>query len=184
MAIQHGLLKEMEIRVSKKTGPAILEDVKIVFRNFAGKEGKYNKAGDRNFAVLLDKDIAEQMLADGWNVKFLEPRDPEDDRQAYLQVTVGFAVRPPSVFTVTSRGKTRLDEDVIEILDWADILKADISLNPYHWEVSGKTGVKAYLKSLYITLREDELDMKYYDVPDSAQSVLADAEDPWDTDAK
>jgi hypothetical protein len=31
-----------------------LENVNIVFRNFSGAEGPFNKAGDRNFGLLVD----------------------------------------------------------------------------------------------------------------------------------
>ena len=51
-----------------KLGPATLEDVCIIFRNFEGKEGQYNRAGDRNFAVVLTKEMAKAMMEDGWNV--------------------------------------------------------------------------------------------------------------------
>jgi len=52
-----------------------IEDAELIFRNFSGKAGKYNVDGERNFAVLLPEDVAQQMLADDWNVKWLEPRE-------------------------------------------------------------------------------------------------------------
>lgn len=155
----------------------VIENARLIFRNFSGKEGKFNRAGDRNFCVLLDHDDAEKMSAVGWNIKTLNPRDPEDEPQPYIQVKVKFGFKPPKIYMVTSRGKTPLDEDMVELLDWSDIQEADLIIRPYEWEVSGKTGVAAYLQSLFATIVEDELDLKYSDVPDSALSAVAG--DPW-----
>ena len=83
-----------------------------------------------------------------------------------MQVTVAFKGRPPSVYMITSKGKTRMEEETLELLDYVDIRQADMILNPYSWTVNGKSGIKAYLKNLYITVEEDELDRKYSDVPD------------------
>lgn len=139
----------------------VMENVRIVFRNFAGKEGMYNREGDRNFAVLLDEDVANAMAEDGWNVKWLKARDEGESDQAYLQVAVNFKGRPPRVVMITSRGRTPLAEDEIEVLDWADIATVDLILRPYEWAVNGKTGIKAYLKSIFVTINEDALELKY-----------------------
>lgn len=143
----------------------VMEGVKIIFRNFAGKKTQYNAEGNRNFAVLLDDEVAEAMAADGWLVKWLKPREDADEgekEQAYLQVKVKYdAGRPPRVTMITSRGRTMLDEDSIEHLDWADIENVDLIVRPYEWEVNDKTGISAYLQSLYVTIQEDELEKKY-----------------------
>lgn len=146
----------------------------IRFRNFAGKEGRYNKAGDRNFCLLLNPEDADEMLKDGWNVRFLDPRDEGDEPTPYIQIKVGFGGkgRPPKIVLVTKRGKTQVNEDTVNTLDWAEIEKADISINPYHYEVNGKSGVKAYLKTMYVTIAEDDFEERYYDVPDSAQNIV------------
>ena len=144
----------------------LMEGVRIIFRNFAGKEGQYNREGDRNFAVLLDDTIANSMAEDGWNVKWLRPReeDTEESPQAYLQVSVNFKGRPPRVVLVTSRGRTNLDEDQVEMLDWADIKNVDLIVRPYEWVVNQKSGIKAYLQSIYVTIEEDALELKYGDL--------------------
>ncbi len=143
----------------------LMEGVKIIFRNFEGKEGQYNRAGDRNFAVLLDDAVAETLASDGWNVKWLKPREDAEEGevpQAYLQVTANFDKgRPPRVVMITSRGRTNLDEDTVDMLDWADVQNTDLIVRPYEWSVNGKTGVKAYLQSIYVTVEEDELERKY-----------------------
>jgi hypothetical protein len=142
----------------------LMEGVRIIFRNFQGKEGQYNRAGDRNFGVILPPDVAEAMLADGWNVKYLKPReeDEEPEETPWLSVSLNFDKgRPPKVMMVTDRGRTALDESNVDLLDWADIKNVDIIVRPYTWEVSGRTGIKAYLQSMYVTIEEDELERKY-----------------------
>lgn len=169
----------------------LFEDCKIRFRNFSGEAGVYNAKGQRNFTLLLDDDAAEAMAKDGWNVKWLEPKREDDERQAILKVKVqyetkeGKKTRPPNVVLVTTRGKTPLDESMVNILDYAEIVKVDLIIRPYEWNVNDKKGVTAYLKSIYVTIHEDELEQKYADVPDSAVRSLAVHDDvpekpPWE----
>jgi hypothetical protein len=141
----------------------MMEGVRIIFRNFAGKEGQYNREGDRNFAVLLDEKTAAMMDEDGWNVKVLKARDDEEGSvpQPYLPVAVNFRGRPPRIVLITSRNRTTLDESQVETLDWVDILNVDLIVRPYEWTVNGKSGIKAYLQSMYITIEEDPLEAKY-----------------------
>ncbi len=141
----------------------LMEGVRIIFRNFSGKEGQYNREGDRNFSVLLDEKVAEEMAQDGWNVKMLQPRseDEGEEPQAYLPVSVNFKGRPPRIVLITSRGRTNLYEDSIEMLDWADIINVDLIVRPYEWTVNQKSGIKAYLQSIYVTIEEDALELKY-----------------------
>lgn len=142
----------------------LMEGVRIIFRNFSGKEGQYNREGDRNFAVLLDDKTANVMAEDNWNVKWLKPRDDEesdDTPQAYLPVSLNFTGRPPRIVLITSRGRTNLDEDSVNLLDWADIINVDLIVRPYEWVVNDKTGIKAYLQSIYVTIEEDALEIKY-----------------------
>lgn len=149
------------------------ENARIVFRNFTGKEGQYNREGDRNFCLLLDQQIAAAMQRDGWNIKTLKSRDDNEPPQPYIQIAVSFKGRPPRVVIITSRGRTDLSEAEVEVLDWVDIAQVDMVIRPYNWSVNGKTGVKAYLKSLFITILEDPLELKYNDVPEIGQSEPA-----------
>jgi hypothetical protein len=141
----------------------LMEGVRIIFRNFSGKEGQYNREGDRNFAVLLDDAVATAMAEDNWNIKWLRPRSEEEEEapQAYLPVSLNFKGRPPRIVLITSRGRTNLDEDSVDMLDWADIVNVDLIVRPYEWTVNQKTGIKAYLQSIYVTIEEDALELKY-----------------------
>ena len=138
------------------------DGIRIAFRNFEGREDVYNRKGDRNFAIIFEKpEVAQKLIDDGWNIKFLKPREEGDEPTPYLPVAVSYKVRPPKIALVTTKSITYVSETEVEILDWVDIETADVSLNPSQWSVSGKSGIKAYLNSMYIKIVEDYLDQKW-----------------------
>ena len=129
-----------------------IDDAKIIYRNFAGVGSKFNREGDRNFAVLIeDEALAEQLTNDGWNVKIKLPRDEDDSPFMYLPVKVKFNERGPSAYLKIGRNMTRLDEESIACLDKINILSVDLDIRPFDWEVNGKVGRTAYLQAIRVT---------------------------------
>ena len=147
--------------MNKRIDNIVVENARLLFKNFAGEESKFNRAGNRNFCVILDGDSAEDLRQMGWNVKALRPREDEDEPTYYLQVTVAFGNFPPKVVMISGKTKTVLDEESIDTLDYAEIANVDLIIRPYHWEVNGKEGIKAYLKTMYVTIEQDVFAGKY-----------------------
>lgn len=138
-----------------------IENARLIFKNFAGNEGKFNIKGDRNFCVVLPLDAAEDLLRDGWNVKYLEAREEGDEIIAYIKVSVSYKYRPPRAVMITSTARTSLDESMLETLDWANIQFADVICRGSYWESPTGSGIKAYLQTMFATVEEDELERKY-----------------------
>jgi hypothetical protein len=141
----------------------IIEGAEILFRNFAGAESKFNAKGNRNFCVILDQRTANECLKEGWNVKYLKPRDEDDEERPYISVSVSYDNIPPKVVLVSGKKKTIMTADTIEILDWAELINVDVVIRPYNWQVNSSSGVKGYLKTMYVTVEPDEFEDKYAD---------------------
>lgn len=149
----------------KKPNDLVIENARILYRNFKGEESAYNRKGDRNFCVIIDNpEFADELINDGWNVKYTNPKEDSDyDPVPYLPVRVNFDVMPPNVFAVTRKKKTRLTANTVESLDYAEIKSVDLTIRPRIWEIGGKSGIKAYLKTMYAVVEEDEFADKYDD---------------------
>lgn len=141
-----------------------ISDARIIFKNFKGEETKFNRKGNRNFCVVIDdSDMAQELINDGWNVRTLPSRDEDEEVKHYIQVTVRFDNVPPKIIMISKNKKTELNEETIGSLDYAEIANIDMTIRPYDWEVNGKTGMKAYLKAMYVTIQQDEFAYKYDD---------------------
>ena len=139
-------------------------NARLIFRNFAGEPSQYNKAGDRNFGLVVDDLLlADQLMAEGWNLKPLKQRDEDDTPKFQIPVAVRYDNFPPKVYKISGKRKTLLDEDAVGSWDNEDFATVEVTISPSSWTMNGKTGVKAYLKVMFVTLAQDELSAKYSD---------------------
>lgn len=128
-----------------------IDDARIVYRNFSGTGSKFNREGDRNFAVVIpDQDVVDELVNRGWNVKIKPPRDEDDTPFMFLPVKIKFNERGPKVYLQSGDKTVELDEESIDCLDDVDILSVDLDIRPYDWEVNGKQGRTAYLQSIHV----------------------------------
>ncbi|WP_443670328.1 hypothetical protein [Gemmiger formicilis] len=145
-----------------------IDNARIIFKNFTGKDDKFGREGDRSFSIVIEDDaLAEQLANDGWNVKPLTPRDPDEKVNHFIKVKISFRVRPPKIWLLTNHKRTLLDEDTIATLQYARIENADVVVSPWRWEVNGKTGIAAYLETLYVKIEDDPFADKYADYESS-----------------
>ena len=151
------------MKIEEKGNVLQIEDARIIYRNFSGIAGKYNREGDRNFAIVIpDEELANQLSEKGWNVKIKPPREEGDDPFIYLPVKVKFNDRGPGIYINTASGDLRrLNEDNVGSLDNIDIAFVDLDIRPYDWEVNGKTGRTAYLQGMQVTQNIDRFAARY-----------------------
>lgn len=139
-----------------------IEDAKIVYRNFEGRGDKYNRAGERNFAVIIPNDeIKDELIEAGWNVRIKAPREGYEDPFMFLPVKVRFNGRGPSAYVLSGNNPTKLNEDTIAMLDEIDIASVSMDLRPYDWEVNGNTGRTAYLQAINVIQNVDRFGAMY-----------------------
>lgn len=148
-----------------------IDNAQIRFRNFTGEPTKFDKAGGkRTFSVILDAEMADKLRDDGWNVKSWEP-EGADEPIYHLPVEISYKIYPPKVWMISGNKKTMLQEDTISALQYAEFTKVQLIIRPYCWEVNGKSGIKAYVKAMYVTIEEDEFEKEYRNFEDDDEET-------------
>lgn len=166
------------------------ENAAIIYRNFEGREGKFNKEGDQNFALLLPEEFVDEAINEGWNVKrqrsYEDREGGERTGAPYVAVHIGFKIRPPRMvmITETSRSRTILDQETCFAVDFADIEFVDVTIAPVPYDINGRKGIKIWLRTIYVMIREDYLDLKYadWDTPKELTSGPATPDYVWDAE--
>ena len=152
-----------------------VKDARIFARNFQGLPTKYKPhGGERTFCLALTPELAEVFQTAGCNVKISQPKEGFEDAgpAMYLPCTVRFDTVPPNVFHITNGVRKSLTEETIGCLDYANIARLDLTINPYHWEFNGNAGVKAYVKTMAVTQIVDPIEEMYMDLPDGASNAI------------
>lgn len=161
-----------------------IEGGEIAYSNFAGRISDYNENGNRTVTFVIHNDIAKKLIEDGWRVRRQEfPNDPDRPPRYLLEATMTFRTkdgRPkdPKIFIVRDDNSfVHVTEETVGTLDAADIISADAVIGPWYWERNGKSGIKAYINSLYIKVKENPIDAKYRPMIDRMNDSFLDTGD-------
>lgn len=151
----------MKIQINER-GVLEVDDARICYLNFSGVGTKFNREGDRNFALIIpDTELADMLTSNGWNVKIKPPRDEDDTPFMFMPVKIKFNANGPAAYLKSGISVTRLNEDTIGMLDDISIASVSMDIRPYDWEVNGQSGRTAYLQSIEVIQRIDRFGAKY-----------------------
>lgn len=142
-----------------------IEGANIIWKNFSGERDRFNP-GKRGFSVVIDDTVmADELKQEGWNVKERPLQEGADASEQEWTLPVKLNMnRYTQVWLIVGNHKTLLNEDTVAQLDVVDIVDCDLSIRPYEWEMSGRTGITAYVDSMYVTIRENKFAEKYADL--------------------
>lgn len=137
----------------------------IAYSNFSGAPTQYKpEGGERSVTFVIPDNIAEDLANEGWKIRLQEF---DDGTSRYLlDTTFLFRTRngqprDPKIFIVRDKKLIHVTEETVDSLDHADIVSVDAVISPSYWEWAGKSGIKAYINSMYITIKENPIDAKY-----------------------
>ena len=145
-----------------------VDDGRIIWPNFAGRETAFNDKGKRNFNWKIEagSDLTDRLVNDGWNVKIKPPREEGEEPFVHLAVKVNFeGWNPPNIYLVSGNNTRKLDAETVGILDDIDIIKADFDIRAYDYETPRGSGRAAYLHAARIVQRVDRFAVQDDDVP-------------------
>lgn len=146
-----------------------IDGARIIYRNFSGRETKFNREGERNFCVVIeDQETADRLIDEGFNVKIKQPREEGESPFMYMKVNVKYHPKTsdlarlnPTAVLISGRNRNTLDEESICCLDSIDIANVDMDINGSNWEANGRSGRSAYLSKIYVTQEIDRFAARY-----------------------
>lgn len=160
----------------------IIQDAKVIFPNFSGREGRYNREGNRCFSVMVpDEKLAMQLKADGWNIKERVINDEATGEYYINGVNINFSYYiKPIIHYISNGNEIELTEELLDSgiaaqLDGRGAEHYDISIRPKTWERSdGSIGIKGYVDEMRIIAKKSlfSAGTNYYEPDDMEDEGL------------
>lgn len=156
-----------------------VEQAGMIYKNFSGKPTKVNPAGGkRTFSLVLTKEYAERLDAQGWNIKVKEIRDQLQDGEMTRTVSWGDYINnyqtefdhaliyteivvnenseyPPRIYKVSEfngeKTMALVPPEQWFRMDESELMNVDIVIHPYTHgrSIANPDAKKGYLKSMY-----------------------------------
>lgn len=144
-------------------GILMVDNARITFKNFGGRAGRFNREGDRSFSLIIpNEDIANRLIADGWNVKIKAPREEGDAPFMHMKVKVKYGRSDIPAYLISGDKRVELDSESIACLDTMDIMSVDLDIRPWD-HPSGEYARSAYLQAIRVTQAVNRFDQEYDD---------------------
>jgi hypothetical protein len=143
-----------------------VENAQIRYPNFTGRPEKFSKeGGNRHFVLLVDEEMANELVDSGFTVKVREFEDGNKEFRVDVKLNYNSPF-PPKVILITGKSKTVLTEETVGNLSMIDIDNIDLVLRV--WDYAEKLGTKPgephmkfYVKAMYVTQSFDSFMSKY-----------------------
>lgn len=144
-------------------GKVLLDDCRIIYRNFEGRGDKFNHEGDRNFKVVVDdQEIADALVEHGCNLKIKEPSEPGEIPFMFFEVKISYKFYDPVVYLKSGKAMNSLEEQELRQLDVVDIERVDMDIHfGKEWTQNGITARTAYLDKIVVVQEIDRFMERY-----------------------
>ena len=149
-------------------GTLQIDDARIIWTNFEGREKQYDREGDRNFTLVFDdEELVDELIEKGWNIRKRPSDDPDEPPFMTMKVKLSYKERPdgsvmgPTAYLWTNGVRNTLDQDSIACLDQIDRGEVNLDIRPHDWDYRGKTGRTARLNVIEVFQNVDRFQERY-----------------------
>lgn len=141
-----------------------LEDAKIKWNwsHFDGHD-EFSGEGDHNFTVIFPEEQARKLLEEGWNIREHPGYEEGDPPEFTLKVKISYRFEAPKVFLLKGDRKIRAQQTDLADITPSSCERIDTIITPKPWAHGQKSGISAYVKELYATIKQSRFEERYKD---------------------
>jgi hypothetical protein len=138
-------------------------NIKWNWSHFDGKD-MFSGTGDYNFTVIFPEEQARQLMEEGWNIREHEGYEEGDPPEFTLKVKISYRFEEPKIFLLKGENrKIKATEKDLPDINRATCERIDVIIQPSRWVHGQKSGISAYVKELYATIKQSRFEERYAD---------------------